>query len=747
MNPDILQSTLDNLSHLLIPPSRITLENGVELGVGGYGQVFLAVLGSPDSQTKVAVKQLRIVQALEVRRRVAIVSLLSALGLFTYAYWPNKRLARELQVWAKAKHPNILALLGFYLSDDYLCAQLVSEYMANGNVKEYINKLQPDLATRLRFTNVLVNESLDAVLCDFGLATFIMESGVSSGLTTSKSPKGSTRYMSPELLDDEAKHTLESDVWAWACTTFEVLTNSEPFPEAKADRAIIMALVFGRTPGSVDLLDSLVSSSHTTCHLTLDCLKSIIPGCWIMDSAKRPSSSEISDRLIFPDEIKTSDIATASSHLSATEDRQTEPYLPPDTDSPTHGNVKRDRKGTAELEGRLARGKNASIETEGVRMQKGYGEGAILMKGHQSPVRICQWNPLKREVLATSSVNGEIRLWNVPVPPAPLLDPVPLKHHRESAYDCYFYAMEWDCTGAWLTTGCNHGVLRVWSAKGALQSYLDFHASGIYSIMWSPSALFLLSASADGAVVVWDMKTRKREKIYQVFRFHSDSVFDALWFDDETLISCGVDGQIHICRLHKKTPLRTFTDHEEAVLFLRLSKDKTLLASSSYDLTIRVWNMDAVEAAGPAQSPTGQTDPAQKWVLRGHTEAPTSLGWCPSLDPAMQYLLVSTSYHNTSRIWDARNGSCIKELLDHRDGVWTHAFSPRGRYLATGSHDGRVLIYSATGTLLFEWDCQSGRIIYIQWQSAGDQLAACLKNGGVAILDTKKMGLGDYVAS
>ncbi|KAG8964312.1 hypothetical protein FRC05_003862 [Tulasnella sp. 425] len=671
MDNDILQSTLDNLFHLLINPSQITLEGATEIGVGGYGRVFLATLESSDSQIKVAVKQLRIVQAIEDRRRVAI------------------RLARELKVWAKAKHPNILELLGFYHTEDYICAQFVSAHMANGNVKQYINKFKPNVATRLRFiqgitsgmsylhscnpaichgdlkpTNVLVNESLDAVLCDFGLATFIMESGVSSGLTTSKSVKGSTRYMAPELLlENEARQTLKSDVWAWASTTFEVLTDCEPFPDAKGDGPVITALILGRPPGSVELLDRLVSDSHITYRLTLDSLKSIIPQCWIMDSTQRPSSSEILDRLISPDGIEALNIATASSHLSATQGLQPEPFSLPRTDLPMHTDVKKKRKGSLGLEGRLekrARGKDATIKTvptEAVRMQKGYGEGAILMTGHTSRVRVCRWNPLKRDVLATGSADSEVRLQNLLAPPALPFGPLAGKHHSGSAGNCYIMNMEWDCTGARLATACNHGVLRVWTAEGVLQSNLEFHTDAILSIMWSPSALFLLSTDGDGTVVVWDMRTSKMDKIYQVFRFHSgalalhvdadrgrelaDSVYVALWFDDEFLISCGIDGQIHICRLQKETPLRTLIGDERAITLLSLSKDKTLLASSSYDLAIRVWNLTAIEAASPAQSATGETDPAQKWVLRGQTGEASSLGWCPSLDPAMQYLLVS----------------------------------------------------------------------------------------------------------
>ncbi|KIO16994.1 hypothetical protein M407DRAFT_85390, partial [Tulasnella calospora MUT 4182] len=159
------------------------------------------------------------------------------------------RLARELKVWAKVKHPNVLELIGYYLSDDYGCAQFVSAYMSNGNVMQYIQRTGARLAVRLKFVrdiaaglkylhdfsppichgdlkpaNVLVNEDLDAVLCDFGVSSFIQESEAPSGLDTSQSIKGSTRYMSPELFpkDGHPKHTLQSDVWAWGCTVFQV---------------------------------------------------------------------------------------------------------------------------------------------------------------------------------------------------------------------------------------------------------------------------------------------------------------------------------------------------------------------------------------------------------------------------------------------------------------------------------------------------------------------------------------------
>ncbi|KAG8993490.1 hypothetical protein FRB90_000677, partial [Tulasnella sp. 427] len=87
--------------------------------------------------------------------------------------------------------------------------------------------------------------------------------------------------------------------------------------------------------------------------------------------------------------------------------RRQELFPPPRPGSPTYGNGLEKRKGSPKLEGRSekrARTEDAAVETvssEGARMRKGYGDGAILMNGHESEVFICQWHPLKPNVLAT----------------------------------------------------------------------------------------------------------------------------------------------------------------------------------------------------------------------------------------------------------------------------------------------------------------------------------------------------------
>lgn len=59
------------------------------------------------------------------------------------------------------------------------------------------------------------------MLCDFGLARVLEE--IPSGLTTRSAKIGTLRYVSPELmLASSARHTRESDVWAWGCLFLEV---------------------------------------------------------------------------------------------------------------------------------------------------------------------------------------------------------------------------------------------------------------------------------------------------------------------------------------------------------------------------------------------------------------------------------------------------------------------------------------------------------------------------------------------
>jgi WD40 repeat protein len=49
------------------------------------------------------------------------------------------------------------------------------------------------------------------------------------------------------------------------------------------------------------------------------------------------------------------------------------------------------------------------------------------------------------------------------------------------------------------------------------------------------------------------------------------------------------------------------------------------------------------------------------------------------------------------RLWDVSTGKVRARLRGHADAVWSAAFSPDGRWLATGSQDTTVLIWDVQG--------------------------------------------------
>lgn len=52
-----------------------------------------------------------------------------------------QKLSREIRIWAQLSHPNVLPLLGYFVEGTGAMPSLVSEWMENGTLTEYIKRL------------------------------------------------------------------------------------------------------------------------------------------------------------------------------------------------------------------------------------------------------------------------------------------------------------------------------------------------------------------------------------------------------------------------------------------------------------------------------------------------------------------------------------------------------------------------------------------------------------------------------
>uniref|UniRef100_A0AAY5E7T5 Coronin n=1 Tax=Electrophorus electricus TaxID=8005 RepID=A0AAY5E7T5_ELEEL len=109
--------------------------------------------------------------------------------------------------------------------------------------------------------------------------------------------------------------------------------------------------------------------------------------------------------------------------------------------------------------------------------------------------------------------------------------------------------------------------------------------------------------------------------------------------------------------------------------------DSSKLVVAGDDAKIRMWK---IPEGGLVET---LTEPA--CILQGHTEKIYSI----KFHPHASGLLASSSYDMTVRLWDLENGVEVKKLHGHQDQIFGMAWSPNGKLLATVCKDGKVRLY------------------------------------------------------
>lgn len=124
------------------------------IGKGGFGDVLRGTLVGRASP--VAIKRLRSHENQDIRVACVSGSMLAvrtAMQTDTICHSMYQRLAREMTVWSRLKHPNVLALLGFYLSADMGEALIICPWEPQGNIQEYLRQRCPDDHARLELVS------------------------------------------------------------------------------------------------------------------------------------------------------------------------------------------------------------------------------------------------------------------------------------------------------------------------------------------------------------------------------------------------------------------------------------------------------------------------------------------------------------------------------------------------------------------------------------------------------------------
>uniref|UniRef100_A0A672KN52 F-box-like/WD repeat-containing protein TBL1XR1 n=1 Tax=Sinocyclocheilus grahami TaxID=75366 RepID=A0A672KN52_SINGR len=317
---------------------------------------------------------------------------------------------------------------------------------------------------------------------------------------------------------------------------------------------------------------------------------------------------------------------------------------------------------------------------------------AIVLRGHESEVFICAWNPVS-ELLASGSGDSTARIWNLSENNAGGSTQLVLRHCiREGGQDVPsnkdVTSLDWNSEGTLLATGSYDGFARIWTKDGNLASTLGQHKGPIFALKWNKKGNFILSAGVDKTTIIWDAHTGEAK---QQFPFHSAPALDVDWQSNNTFASCSTDMCIHVCKLGQDRPVKTFQGHTNEVNAIKWDPTGNLLASCSDDMTLKLWSM---------KQDTCVHD------LQAHSKEIYTIKWSPTgpgtNNPNANLMLAryTTSHH-----------------------------SVQFNSISFSSLQSGALVNSYRGT---------GGIFEVCWNSTGDKVGASASDGSVCVLDLRK---------
>ncbi|MEM9907532.1 MAG: NB-ARC domain-containing protein [Cyanobacteria bacterium P01_D01_bin.44] len=264
-------------------------------------------------------------------------------------------------------------------------------------------------------------------------------------------------------------------------------------------------------------------------------------------------------------------------------------------------------------------------------------------------------------------------------------------------------------------SGYDFSTLAIWQAnlQGVSLHDVNFAAcqfarssftqnfGNVHSIAFGPHQNLLAMGDSIGGIRLFRLKD---EQPYAHLKGHKTGTITGISFsqDGKLLASSSMDSTVRLWDIQTGNCLKTLMGQEQWFWTVAVSPDGQTVASGGDNNTIRLWNI--------------QTGDCQ--VLEGHTAWVWSIAFHPQ-----ENILASGSFDSTVRVWNVTTGECRQILSGHQNSVLTVNFHPNGETLVSGSADSTVKV----------WNVQTGDCLNTLTGHTQDVYSTAFNNDGQII--------------